>query len=246
MTKVKICGLSRPEDIEAVNRYGADYAGFVFFEKSKRNVSYAQAEKLLKQLKQNRKMQSVAVCVSPDMEKIRQLQNMGFDLIQIHGTIPTDCLSDGGLALWQAVNIAKEQIFYTNRKTSRQKNHNGSILGDRALQTPDKLTITTKLGMPETPFLQAPNIKGYVVDAAEYGSGQTFGWEKENFVTDTFNHIKIQNRQFILAGGLNTENVQTGIRLFHPDVVDVSSGVERDGVKDAALIREFIRKVREL
>ena len=247
MTKVKICGLSRSEDIEAVNRYGADYAGFVFFEKSKRNVSCAQAEKLLKQLRQNTNIQSVAVCVSPDMEKIRQLQNMGFDLIQIHGTIPTDCLSDGGLALWQAVNIAKEQIFHTNRKTSRQKNHNESILGGRALQSLDKPTITTKLGMTETSFLQAPNIKGYVVDAAEYGSGKTFGWENENFVADFLNDIKItlQNRQFILAGGLNTENVQTGIRLFHPDVVDVSSGVECDGVKDAALIREFIRKVRE-
>ena len=63
MTKVKICGLSRPEDIEAVNAYGADYAGFVFFEKSKRNVGYEKAEKLLRQLKKNPNIQSVAVCV---------------------------------------------------------------------------------------------------------------------------------------------------------------------------------------
>ena len=34
MTKVKICGLSRPEDIEAVNAYGADYAGIVFLKKA--------------------------------------------------------------------------------------------------------------------------------------------------------------------------------------------------------------------
>ena len=53
MTKVKICGLSRPEDIEAVNAYSADYAGFVFFEKSKRNVSYEKAEMLIKELKKN-------------------------------------------------------------------------------------------------------------------------------------------------------------------------------------------------
>ena len=49
MTKVKICGLSRPEDIEAVNAYGADYAGIVFFEKSKRNVSYEKAEMLIEE-----------------------------------------------------------------------------------------------------------------------------------------------------------------------------------------------------
>ena len=37
-TELKICGLSRLEDIIAVNRHGADYAGFVFFQKSKRYV----------------------------------------------------------------------------------------------------------------------------------------------------------------------------------------------------------------
>ena len=37
-TELKICGLKRLEDIIAVNRHGADYAGFVFFEKSKRYV----------------------------------------------------------------------------------------------------------------------------------------------------------------------------------------------------------------
>ena len=59
MTKVKICGLSRPEDIEAVNAYGADYAGIVFFEKSKRNVSYEKAEMLIKELKKNPKILSL-------------------------------------------------------------------------------------------------------------------------------------------------------------------------------------------
>ena len=103
MTRVKICGLSRAEDIEAVNIYGADYAGFVFFEKSKRNVSYEKAEMLLKELKKNPNIQSVAVCVSPTKSEVKRMQNMGFDLIQIHGTIPADCQSDGGLALWQAV-----------------------------------------------------------------------------------------------------------------------------------------------
>lgn len=213
MVKVKICGLSRTEDIEAVNCYEADYAGFVFFEKSKRNVSYGQAEKLLEQLKKNHQIQSVAVCVSPDVAEVRRLRDMGFDLIQIHGTIPTDCLSDGGLALWQAVNIA------------------GKIEETAAKEQ----------------LLQASNIRGYVADAAEYGSGRTFGWENGQSVCDLAfrKDIKAQNRQFVLAGGLNAENVQEGIRIFQPDVVDVSSGVERTGVKDAALIREFIRKVRE-
>ena len=99
MTKVKICGLSRPEDIEAVNAYGADYAGIVFFEKSKRNVSYEKAEMLIKELKKNPKIRSVAVCVSPSQDEVGRFNDMGFDLIQIHGTIPADCQSDGGLGI---------------------------------------------------------------------------------------------------------------------------------------------------
>lgn len=210
MTKVKICGLSRTEDVEAVNTYGADYAGFVFFEKSKRNVSYEKAEMLLKELKKNPKIQSVAVCVSPSKEEVKRLNNMGFDLIQIHGTIPADCQSDGGLALWQAVNIAGAS---------------GTCL--------------------EELFLQKPEIKGYVVDGAEYGSGKTFGWEAEEQAVVFPQQLRIQNRQFVLAGGLNIENVQNGIQMLHPDVVDVSSGVERDGVKDADLIREFISAAKQ-
>ena len=204
MTKVKICGLSRLEDIEAVNAYGADYAGFVFFEKSKRNVSYEKAEMLIKELQKNSSIQSVAVCVSPSKDEVKRLKDMEFDFIQIHGTIPMNCQSDGGLALWQAVNIA------------------GS----------------TDVNVEEL-FIKASNIRGYVVDGAEYGSGKTFGWEDEK--TFAFpEKLKIHNRQFILAGGLNIENVQSGIRILHPDVVDVSSGVERNGVKDADLIRKFI------
>ena len=93
-------------------------------------------------------------------------------------------------------------------------------------------------------FVQSSNIRGYVVDGAEYGSGKTFGWEAEEQTFVFPEKLKIQNRQFILAGGLNIENVQNGIRMLHPDVVDVSSGVERNGVKDADLIRKFISAVK--
>jgi phosphoribosylanthranilate isomerase len=49
---------------------------------------------------------------------------------------------------------------------------------------------------------------------------------------------------FMLAGGLNPENVGEAIRRAVPVGVDVSSGVEIDGVKSAALIEEFIRQAR--
>jgi phosphoribosylanthranilate isomerase len=47
-------------------------------------------------------------------------------------------------------------------------------------------------------------------------------------------------RAIILAGGLNASNVRDAIAVLHPDVVDVSSGVESaPGIKDHGLMREF-------
>lgn len=56
--------------------------------------------------------------------------------------------------------------------------------------------------------------------------------------------LKDLSSKLIVAGGLNAGNVCTVIRDLHPFGVDVSSGVEKDGVKDLGLMRKFIETVR--
>ena len=83
MTKIKICGLTRTEDIEMVNEFLPDYVGFVFA-KSRRQVSAEQAKELKKRLKPE--IKAVGVFVNEKPENIAEIANQGIiDLIQIHG-----------------------------------------------------------------------------------------------------------------------------------------------------------------
>ena len=84
MTKVKICGLSRPEDIFQANKLKSDYIGFVFYPKSKRAVTQSQAALLKAML--DKEIKAVGVFVNADIafiEKLAQLRII--DLVQLHG-----------------------------------------------------------------------------------------------------------------------------------------------------------------
>lgn len=82
-------------------------------------------------------------------------------------------------------------------------------------------------------------IAGYVFDAAEPGSGRSFDW-------DILSQIERDGKLFILAGGLNQDNVRKAVAAVNPDMVDVSSGVENDDGfgKDILKIEKFVKQIR--
>jgi phosphoribosylanthranilate isomerase len=67
------------------------------------------------------------------------------------------------------------------------------------------------------------------------GNGRTFDWKLAK---------NVPKQNVILAGGLTPENVQQAIDIVQPAGVDVSSGVETDGVKDPEKIRKFIQNAK--
>ena len=73
-----------------------------------------------------------------------------------------------------------------------------------------------------------------LLDGEGGGKGRRFDWDMIGEV----------NKPFFLAGGLCRENIGPALEKVQPFAVDVSSGVETDGFKDPAKIREFIRMVR--
>ena len=85
MTKVKLCGLKRITDIQAVNQLKPDYIGFVFAVKSKRYITPEQAADLRSIL--DKDIAAVGVFVNEAPEIIARLLNTGvIDAAQLHGT----------------------------------------------------------------------------------------------------------------------------------------------------------------
>ena len=76
------------------------------------------------------------------------------------------------------------------------------------------------------------SVADYVLLDSGAGTGVTFNWEL----------IKGINRDYFLAGGLDADNVGMAIKMLNPFAVDVSSGIETDGVKDKSKMELFIKQ----
>ena len=84
MTKIKICGLRREQDIRYANELMPDYIGFVFAKKSRRYVSPEKAKELKAMLAPG--IQAVGVFVNEEPEQIAALLEAGtIDVAQLHG-----------------------------------------------------------------------------------------------------------------------------------------------------------------
>jgi phosphoribosylanthranilate isomerase len=85
MTKIKLCGLTRPEDIEVANRLKPDYIGFVMWNKSSRFVLRQQAACLKKALLPG--IKAVGVFVDEDPQVVASFLEEGIiDIAQLHGS----------------------------------------------------------------------------------------------------------------------------------------------------------------
>ncbi|EEG08935.1 phosphoribosylanthranilate isomerase [Pseudogulbenkiania ferrooxidans] len=84
LPRVKICGITRPEDGAEAARLGADAIGLVFYEKSPRNVSLEQARTIVRELPPF--VSVVALFVNPDEAFVRRvLDACPVDILQFHG-----------------------------------------------------------------------------------------------------------------------------------------------------------------
>lgn len=201
VTKVKICGLTRKEDIMAVNEMLPDYIGFVFA-KSRRQVNYETAKQLKSYL--NSRIKVVGVFVNEEIDNIKRLyQDNIIDIAQLHGDETEEYIKD-----------LKERVSCPIIKAARVR---------------EREDITKVNQLPCDYIL----LDGYHED--QYGgSGICFDWSL----------ISSRNKPFFLAGGIYSGNIQKAIEETRPYCIDVSSGVETDGLKNLEKIKEIISLVR--
>lgn len=198
MTKIKLCGLSRPCDIEAVNELKPEFIGFVFAPKSKRCITPEKAARLKELLAPE--IKAVGVFVQERYETVAALLNRGIiDIAQLHGDESEDYIT-------KLRALIDKPIIKAFRITAAQD------------------------------VTEAQNCSAdYILLDSGAGTGTVFDW---NLLT----HIQ---RPYFLAGGLAGLNVEHAVQLLHPYAVDVSSGIETDGVKDKRKMADFIEAVRK-
>ncbi len=203
-TKVKICGLSRVEDIQAANELKPDYIGFMLWPKSKRAVTFEQAAQLKKQLAEG--IKAVGVFVNESAETIAKIAKSGvIEMVQLHG--------DEDLAYCKHL---REIVDLPIIKAVR-------VRGEESFQ-----------GLDEYP------VDYFLFDT--YVPGQ-YGGTGIRFNLKLGDDKRISKPYFV-AGGLDACNVSEVLAETYAMAVDVSGGVETDGVKDYNKIAAFIKSVR--
>lgn len=123
MTKIKICGLMRPEDIQYVNEAKPDFAGFVIdFPKSHRSVTPRRAHELRQRL--SREIAPVGVFVDSSVDTVADLFFSGvIRIAQLHGGEDEDYIAAlrraaPGLTVWKAFRIGGPADLAAAEKSS--------------------------------------------------------------------------------------------------------------------------------
>ena len=200
MTRIKICGLTRPEDVRYVNTAKPDWCGFILnFPSSRRNVTPEQARALRAGLDPD--IRPVGVVVDRPVEEVAALLNSGvLSVAQLHGREDNAYISvlrtlAPGCVVWRAFQLRSQA---------------------------------------DLAAADASGADLVLLDNGR-GTGQTFDWSLAGSV----------HRPFLLAGGLTPESIPRAVAALRPYGLDLSSGVETDGVKDPAKIQAAVTAARE-
>lgn len=213
--RIKICGITKPEQAIAIAQLGATDLGFICASSSPRYVTVTQIELVGQALQAaGIAVGRIGVFVNASLEEIGQVVAIaGLTAVQLHGQEPVEfcqalrqTLAEAGLPkieLWKAFRI-------------------------RAAA--DLAQVANYTAAVDAVLLDAyhPNLMG--------GTGQTLNWQDlQGFAPAC---------PWFLAGGLTPDNVMQALQHVQPDGIDLSSGVERSpGDKDLQRVAQLFTQL---
>lgn len=227
MTKIKICGLRRPEDIAYVNEARPDYCGFVIdVPFSSRSISPEELSRLRESLDDSIHPVGVFVNAPPELVAGLLKENV-IRTAQLHGQEDERYLA------------AVRALCGDRRVLSETEPACHASPPDPA-PVPALWKAFSILGEKDLVRAQESSADMVLLDHGRGGTGRSFDWDLLNGPPDTF------SRPYILAGGLSPANIPEVIRRYRPWAIDLSSSVETDGHKDLSKIKAAMAAVRSV
>ena len=224
--KVKMCGISKVETIPAIVDAKPDYMGLVFAP-SKRQVTVEQAKILVEELyKQNvvgnnSEAEQTEPVTSLDTASSETIKTVGVfvnetieNLLKIAEEVKLDVIQLHGDEDESFIQILKEQ---SNVEVWKAVQVRSAADAEKWIDSSADMLLFDAYHKDE---------RG--------GTGEVFDWSS----LDEF------ERPFMLAGGIDSTNVARAIRTVRPYGIDISSGIEIEGVKDDEKMKAFTNIVR--
>lgn len=217
MTKLKVCGLRDPDNALVAAKAGADFIGMVFVPGVRREITQEIAQSIIQTLR------SGLGSLCPQL--VGLFANQSVDevnrIARQCGLDMVQLCGDESLEYWAYIDIPIIKQIKIRDENSQ----------------PDSIKSSSR-------EIEEVRAAGHMVILDKYekgamgGTGKTFDWVIAKNLADM--------HDVILAGGLTPDNVGRAIQEVHPLGVDVSSGVETAGVKDASKILDFANEVHRI
>lgn len=215
LVAIKFCGMTRPQDVRAARDVGVDYVGCVFAGGPRQRTA-AQAIQLWAALDGGARPRRVGVFAEADSGLLLNVAAAAvLDVVQL-------VVSAEATTALDLIGRAKERLGLEVWAVLRCRGMELPAVTAALWERADALVLDTH------------------VDGVLGGTGVALPWSALAPQIEGLRRGSVSRGRLVLAGGLTADNVARAIELLRPDIVDVSSGIERSpGIKDHGRMRAF-------
>lgn len=221
--KVKICGIRNLDNALAAIDAGVDFLGFNFVPTSKNYINPERAKEIIDFIRHSGESRFYR-----DDSRIKRGKDSGKIRMTIVGVFQNERIGRL-LEITEKLGLDLVQL-HGNEHTKYCEGIKKPVIKAFMISS-DFEVESVKEEMDKI------KVQYYLIDREKRGEGEVLNFSKAKTLAS--------NYPLFLSGGLNIENIAEAVSIVRPFAVDVSSGVETNGVKDNEKIRQFIQRVKE-